>query len=83
MADENKPGPDETPAGTPAPGEPGKMPFWKGEGPGRPVELGVAIGKLVRELRKHERGEVRHAGHRKSEKHHKHEKKHHKHHDRD
>jgi ATP-dependent Lhr-like helicase len=37
---------------TPAPGEPGKMPFWKGEGPGRPVELGMAIGKLVRELRK-------------------------------
>ena len=39
---------------SPAPGEPGKMPFWKGEGPGRPVELGMAIGKLVRELRKHE-----------------------------
>jgi ATP-dependent Lhr-like helicase len=37
---------------SPAPGEPGKMPFWKGEGPGRPVELGMAIGKLVRELRK-------------------------------
>ena len=37
---------------TPAPGEPGKMPFWKGEGPGRPVELGMAIGRLVRELRK-------------------------------
>ena len=39
---------------SPAPGEPGKMPFWKGEGPGRPVELGMAIGKLVRELRKDE-----------------------------
>jgi len=37
---------------SPAPGEPGKMPFWKGEAPGRPVELGMAIGKLVRELRK-------------------------------
>jgi ATP-dependent Lhr-like helicase len=37
---------------SPAPGQPGKMPFWKGEGPGRPVELGLAIGKLVRELRK-------------------------------
>ena len=35
----------------PAPGEPGKMPFWKGEGPGRPIELGRAIGKLTRELR--------------------------------
>ncbi|HYE88399.1 MAG TPA: crosslink repair DNA glycosylase YcaQ family protein [Vicinamibacterales bacterium] len=39
---------------SPAPGEPGKMPFWKGEGPGRPVELGLAIGKLVRDLRKME-----------------------------
>ena len=39
---------------TPAPGQPGKMPFWKGEGPGRPVELGMAIGKLVRDLRKQE-----------------------------
>ncbi|MEZ5284307.1 MAG: crosslink repair DNA glycosylase YcaQ family protein [Vicinamibacterales bacterium] len=36
---------------SPAPGEPGKMPFWKGEGPGRPIELGIAIGKLTRELR--------------------------------
>jgi ATP-dependent Lhr-like helicase len=39
---------------SPAPGEPGKMPFWKGEGPGRPIELGIAIGKLVRDLRKRE-----------------------------
>jgi ATP-dependent Lhr-like helicase len=30
------------------------MPFWKGEGPGRPIELGMAIGKLVRDLRKRE-----------------------------
>jgi len=36
---------------SPAPGEPGKMPFWKGEGPGRPIELGQAIGKLTRDLR--------------------------------
>ena len=43
---------------SPAPGQPGKMPFWKGEGPGRPVELGVAIGKLVRELRKLERDDA-------------------------
>ena len=35
----------------PAPGEPGKMPFWKGEGPGRPLEFGRRIGALVRELR--------------------------------
>jgi ATP-dependent Lhr-like helicase len=36
---------------SPAPGEPGKMPFWHGDQAGRPVELGYAIGKLVRELR--------------------------------
>jgi ATP-dependent helicase Lhr and Lhr-like helicase len=36
---------------SPAPGEPGKMPFWHGDQAGRPVELGLAIGKLVRELR--------------------------------
>jgi len=36
---------------TPAPGEPGKMPFWHGDQAGRPIELGYAIGALVRELR--------------------------------
>jgi len=35
----------------PAPGEPGKMPFWKGDGPGRPLEFGKKIGALVREMR--------------------------------
>ena len=35
---------------SPAPGEPGKMPFWRGDRPGRPVELGGAIGALCREL---------------------------------
>ena len=35
---------------TPAPGEPGKMPFWRGEGPGRPLELGRALGAFCREL---------------------------------
>ncbi|MGE0548192.1 MAG: DEAD/DEAH box helicase [Kofleriaceae bacterium] len=35
---------------SPAPGEPGKMPFWRGEGPGRPIELGRAIGAFCREL---------------------------------
>ncbi len=35
----------------PAPGEPGKMPFWKGDGAGRPLEFGHRIGALVRELR--------------------------------
>ena len=36
---------------TPAPGEHGKLPFWKAPGPGRPVELGRAIGAFTRELR--------------------------------
>ena len=35
---------------TPAPGEPGRMPFWRGDGPGRPLEFGQAIGELTREL---------------------------------
>ncbi|MDQ2941933.1 MAG: DEAD/DEAH box helicase, partial [Chloroflexota bacterium] len=33
---------------TPAPGEPGKMPFWHGDAIGRPVELGRAIGSFLR-----------------------------------
>ncbi len=36
---------------SPAPGEPGRMPFWKADAPGRPVEFGRLIGGLVRELR--------------------------------
>jgi ATP-dependent Lhr-like helicase len=35
---------------SPAPGIPGAVPFWKGEGVGRPYELGEAIGKFSREL---------------------------------
>ncbi len=35
---------------TPAPGRPGKMPFWHGDGPGRPQELGRAMGQFVREV---------------------------------
>ena len=35
---------------TPAPGAPGALPFWKGEGVGRPYELGEAVGRLAREL---------------------------------
>ncbi len=35
----------------PAPGEVGKLPFWRGEGPGRPLELGRALGRFLRELR--------------------------------
>ncbi len=36
---------------SPAPGEPGKMPFWHGDQAGRPIEFGKRIGALVRELR--------------------------------
>jgi ATP-dependent helicase Lhr and Lhr-like helicase len=36
---------------SPAPGEPGKMPFWHGDLAGRPLEFGRRIGALVRELR--------------------------------
>jgi ATP-dependent helicase Lhr and Lhr-like helicase len=34
----------------PAPGEPGRLPFWKGEGPGRPLELGRALGAFTRDV---------------------------------
>ncbi len=46
---------------TPAPGELGKMPFWHGDGPGRPLELGRAVGQLVRELRDEPDPKARHA----------------------
>src|ERR1700730_1396007 len=36
---------------SPAPGQPGKMPFWHGDSAGRPLEFGRRIGALVRELR--------------------------------
>jgi ATP-dependent helicase Lhr and Lhr-like helicase len=36
---------------SPAPGEPGKMPFWKADTPGRPLELGTYIGEMIRSLR--------------------------------
>jgi ATP-dependent Lhr-like helicase len=35
---------------SPAPGVPGAVPFWKGEGIGRPFELGEKIGRASREL---------------------------------
>jgi ATP-dependent Lhr-like helicase len=35
---------------SPAPGQPGRLPFWKGDAPGRPAELGRAVGAWVREL---------------------------------
>ena len=35
---------------SPAPGEVGRMPFWKGDSPGRPAELGRALGAFLREV---------------------------------
>ncbi|GII33223.1 ATP-dependent helicase [Planotetraspora mira] len=35
---------------SPAPGQPGKLPFWHGDSAGRPAELGRAIGAFLREL---------------------------------
>ncbi len=43
---------------TPAPGQPGKMPFWHGDGPGRPLELGRAMGAFVREIAGADHGEA-------------------------
>lgn len=34
----------------PAPGRAGKLPFWHGDQPGRPYELGVAVGEFVRQI---------------------------------
>ncbi len=34
---------------SPAPGVPGRLPFWKGDALGRPIELGRALGAFVRE----------------------------------
>lgn len=39
----------------PAPGEPGRMPFWRGDGPGRPLEFGRAIGSLTQRLLRSDR----------------------------
>ena len=35
---------------SPAGGQPGRLPFWKGDAPGRPAELGAALGAFCREL---------------------------------
>jgi ATP-dependent Lhr-like helicase len=35
---------------SPAPGQPGRLPFWKGDALGRPAELGAAVGAFVREI---------------------------------
>ena len=34
----------------PAPGEPARLPFWRGDGVGRPAELGAAIGAFTGKL---------------------------------
>jgi ATP-dependent Lhr-like helicase len=36
----------------PAPGQPARLPFWKGDGVGRPAELGAAVGAFTGELAK-------------------------------
>ncbi len=38
----------------PAPGEVGRLPFWRGDGPGRPIELGRALGRFTREVLAHD-----------------------------
>jgi ATP-dependent Lhr-like helicase len=43
---------------SPAPGEPGRMPFWHGDRAGRPLEFGRAIGRLSRVLREMPRAEA-------------------------
>ncbi len=35
---------------SPAPGVPGRLPFWKGDQLGRPLELGRALGGFLREI---------------------------------
>lgn len=37
---------------TPAFGQPGRLPFWHGDGLGRPAELGAALGEFVRKATK-------------------------------
>jgi ATP-dependent Lhr-like helicase len=43
---------------TPAPGAPGAVPFWRGDGIGRPAELGKAIGAFAREAVAREPGDL-------------------------
>lgn len=42
----------------PAPGEPGRLSFWRGDGPGRPIELGRALGAFLRDLEPKSRTEI-------------------------
>jgi ATP-dependent helicase Lhr and Lhr-like helicase len=43
---------------SPAPGEPGRLPFWRGDGLGRPMEVGRAIGAFCRQVAGLGRGEA-------------------------
>ena len=47
---------------TPAPGQPGKMPFWKADAAERTVPFGEAIGALVREIARDEAAPRRSSG---------------------
>ncbi len=42
----------------PAFGQPGKLPFWHGDGIGRPAELGEALGKFSRDIAGADRGKA-------------------------
>jgi ATP-dependent helicase Lhr and Lhr-like helicase len=44
---------------SPAPGESGKLPFWRGDGPGRPAQLGRAIGAFTDSLARREAPDAR------------------------
>lgn len=41
----------------PAPGQPARLPFWRGDGVGRPAELGAAVGAFTGELARLSRDE--------------------------
>ena len=41
----------------PAPGQPARLPFWRGDGVGRPAELGAAVGAFTGELARLDRGQ--------------------------
>lgn len=43
---------------SPAPAQAARMPFWKGDAPGRPLELGRAIGARLRELARDDRDDA-------------------------
>ena len=44
---------------SPAPGETGKLPFWRGDGPGRPAALGRAMGAFAAEVSRKDADEAR------------------------